>query len=173
MDSNDNAWRRILGFSPALFAALTGITVTIIAYMLVVQWVEYRIYSRFERAALDHSAVVQRGVSGVLNALASPHDFHLARVSVERYEFERFTQGKLERVPGINAVFWAPRVTATKRASVFDTARAYDPAFKIHNDSAVDDDANLYPVLYLQPPHGSEIQPGLNLASLPDIRPLL
>jgi hypothetical protein len=40
MDSNGSSpWRRILGFSPALFAALTGITVTAIAYTLAVQWV--------------------------------------------------------------------------------------------------------------------------------------
>jgi len=173
MDSNDNIWRRILGFSPALFAALTGITVTVIAYTLAVQLVEYCVYSRFERAAMDHAASVQRSLSEVRNALDNLQDFYLASISVERHEFERFAQGILERIPGITAVAWAPRVAAKERAATIAAARAFDPEFKIYNESAVDDEAELYPLLYLQPPHRTEARPGLNLASLPEIRPLL
>lgn len=93
---------------------------------------------------------------------------------VTREEFHRFIKNSLLRFPMVQALEWAPRVVAARRAS-FEAAQRKDfPSFEIREQNTAGqlqragERPQFYPVTYVEPPDGNELSLGFDLASSPD-----
>lgn len=72
---------------------------------------ERRIRAEFERDAKAVSVSIHRGLEASLLVVKSITHFYHANSSVSREQFQIFTKGALDEVPGIQALEWIPRVS--------------------------------------------------------------
>ncbi len=92
---------------------------------------------------------------------------------VSQQHFHRLVDNIKRRFADMQAVEWAPRVTAANRAAFEDAQRARDPGFAIREpdpnggERAAGARPVYYPVAYLEPLAGNEEAVGLDLASEP------
>lgn len=105
--------------------------------------------------------------------------FHSSR-QVDREEFEIYTQSKLARFDTIQALEWAPRVTADERLGHEQQARKDGlDNYVITQGSrdgtlvAAEQRDEYFPVYYAEPFRGNEIVIGFDLASNPSRRTVL
>lgn len=90
---------------------------------------------------------------------------------VTRQEFHDFVGNSLNRFSMIQALEWAPRVTAADRDSFEDAQRREVPGFEIRERNAAGEmqpagtRAAYYPVTYIEPLRGNEPAMGFDLAS--------
>lgn len=93
------------------------------------------------------------------------------REPVTRQEFRDLVETLLRRFPIIQAVEWAPRVSAAERRKFETDQQAELPGFEIRQNSqsgglrSADDRSYFYPVTYLEPLAGNEPAVGFDLAS--------
>ena len=90
---------------------------------------------------------------------------------VSRDDFHGLVQPLLQRFPAIQAVEWAPRISADQRRAFETEQRSYAPAFAIRERSPsgqmepADDRRQYYPVTYIEPSAGNKLAEGFDLAS--------
>jgi PAS domain S-box-containing protein len=95
------------------------------------------------------------------------------KAAVDRQEFDGLARALLQRFPTIQAVEWAPRITADEREAFEAAQRAEMPEFEIRERSASGDmrsagaHPEFYPVTYIEPLAGNEAAAGFDLASDP------
>jgi len=115
------AWRRRL---PLAFILLSGASLSLILFFIVREAETKRLYADFERRATIPVAAIQSGIDEYVVLLQSIAYFYFSSHEVERDEFRAFTQASLQRLPALQSLTWAPRITAETRAAHEASVRA-------------------------------------------------
>jgi PAS domain S-box-containing protein len=111
-------------YMPILLTAAAGIILSISLFFLV-RRAEYRsLQAEFDRRADVPHTTFEREVGDYLNFLQSLDAFYYSSKDVDRKEFAGFTKDALERLAGLRALQWMPRVAAADRAAHEQAARA-------------------------------------------------
>lgn len=98
-----------------LLTLCIGLTITAFLYFIVHELEDRKIKAIFDEHAINLSSVIQREVYDSVLVLDAVRSFFDASTSVERDEFNRFTQPFFNRLRGIQALSWIPRVTKGSR----------------------------------------------------------
>ena len=158
----------------ALLSAAFGITLSGLAFGLLLNFERNEIKEEFERTARDRALAVETSIVANVEALEDIRSLYVASHQVERDEFRAFVAHELNDHPGIQALEWIPRVPASERANYEEAARKYGfPEFQIMKRETQGSmvPANFreeyYPVYYVEPHEGNEAALGFDLASNP------
>jgi len=155
-----------------LMIGCLGVVLSVLALTTARTWERQRMHSDFQRDAMEIVLALQKSIDANLEVLKSIGSLYAASDFVRRDEFRTFVRyGMLER-PEIQALEWIPRVPASQRAVYEEAARkeAY-PHFQIVEGRDQGDivpaalRAEYFPVYYVEPYQGNEIDLGLDLAS--------
>jgi PAS domain S-box-containing protein len=157
-------------YLPLLLTAAAGILLSI-GLFFVVRRAEHRsLQAEFDRRAEVPHTAFQRELGDYLNFLQSVDAFYYSSKDVDRREFAGFTKDAVERLAGLRAVQWVPRVAASDRAAHEQTAR--NDGFPQYQILDVDGHggrvraparAEHLPVCYVEPP-SERFELGLDLA---------
>lgn len=148
-----------------LFALFTLIFVRLSGWETDRQLSEFRLLSQ---QAADKIEARLEEQEVVLEQLA--HDMG-REAPLTRAEFGRLAQPILARFPMVQAIEWAPRVSSAQRTAFEAAQRAELPDYAIHEfppaggPRSVADNAESYPVAFVEPLHGNEPALGLDLLS--------
>ena len=115
------AWRRRL---PLAFILLSGASLSLILFFIVREAETKRLHADFERRSMIPVAAIQSGIDEYVVLLQSIAYFYFSSHEVERDEFRAFTQASLQRLPALQSLTWAPRITAEARAAHEASVRA-------------------------------------------------
>ncbi len=114
-------WRR--RFAPvALPLALTTVAVTYAFFASNLQE-KHRVQLEFEREAVAVGDSLAQRLATYLEVVHSIQSLYAASTMVTREEFKQFVERTLQRVPGIQALSWNPRIRHAERASYEAAAR--------------------------------------------------
>ena len=156
-----------------LLVACLGVVLSLLAFQSAQARESHRVQVDFERDAGSIILIFEKSIYANLGVLDSIGSLYAASEFVERGEFRTFvTHGMLQR-PGIQALEWVPRVPASQRKGYEESARNEGyPDFQIVERQAQGDLVpaafrdEYFPVYYVEPHQGNEIDPGLDLASI-------
>jgi signal transduction histidine kinase len=170
------SWRR---FRPLLLTLGVGLSLALLAYILVWSLETRRLQAEFSRAAEDHIVAVRTTLASYLEPLDAIAAFHAATDHFDRQAYRTFVTPQLARRPAISSLEWIPRVSHAQR-------EAYEVAAQ--RDKFVDFDfvgfqfterfrqgvmvraserAEYYPVYYQEPIVEGGIALGFDLGSDP------
>ena len=165
---------------PLLATALIGALLTLGSFLVLSTLEEERAVARFERAAEEHLAVVETNIALTLDSLVAASAFFDASHGVSRTDFGRLVTPLIRRNKAIQALEWAPRVTAVTRAGFEAEARQswaanFAMSERDPNGKAMPagQRADYYPVYYVEPLIGNEVAVGFDLGSNPARRAAL
>ena len=161
--------------SSLLASVLLGVVTPlfgIAAYLAAREYEEDRSVAVFGELLARQTAEVEQEVVGLIEGLHSIGALFRSSEKVTREEFGVFTRDILDRHPEIQAIEWAPRVTAEERASHERAVRLEGPTryrISARRPDGSSEAAPLaeehYPVLYLEPRVENLPALGLDLAS--------
>ena len=163
--------RRWQSYVPILLVGLLGILATWMVFSKVSDLERQRQRDAFSEAARDRLLVIQREVVYSLGLVQDVGGFFDASRRVLRRQFRGFVEPALKRKREVQALLWAPRVTAEERSAFMASARRSFARFEMTEDRG---DGELgragkrpvhYPVLYIQPYSQNKDWLGLDLAS--------
>jgi CHASE1-domain containing sensor protein len=142
----------------AMFAALIGITLSVIAYLWVGSWEGERRKFDFERLAETRCLLFENKANRHLDKFKALGQFYDGSQFVDRDEFIQFTAPILINHPEIHALGWAPRITHVNRNDFERVLQEEGLAdCYIHNSShlgntaVASDREEYYPILYRLP----------------------
>lgn len=130
-----------------------------------------------EKMLQDFDFSVKKRITSIERSIESQH---LAMVALQNHltstqdrdAFKSFTTPFLDRVIGIQALEWIPRVLRNERTAYVSDARRdgyLDYEFKVRNNSGdlvvAPNKSEYYPVYYLEPYEGNEAALGFDLSS--------
>jgi signal transduction histidine kinase len=134
------------------------------------RWERVSRKQQFQQQISNLNTALQRSLNRYTELLYSLGDvYHMSNNQVSQADFSRFVQRALSSYPGIQALEWAPRVTAAERSRYEVTLPPDRPGITERN---VDDVLILarprpeyVPVTYIEPLSGNEVALGYDLAS--------
>lgn len=154
--------------APVCFAFL----LTTLIFFNVLAQEKKRVELLFGRQTDHLILALQADFNTYIEVLYSIKGLYDASQDVERDEFRLFVSHLLDRVPGIQALEWVPRVSADELSLYENKARAEGyPDFHVREQDdqglmrAVIKREEYYPIYYLQPFSGNEKAFGFDLAS--------
>ncbi len=110
-------WRIITENLPALVVGLTGLTISIAAYLAAHFYYDNAAKQDLERQAAHHIAVVTSAIERRTDLMTATADlFADSSRRMDRWSFFEFAREQLPTHPGLSAFFWAPRMNAANRA---------------------------------------------------------
>ncbi len=164
--------------SPMLTAAF-GLCLSIAAFLVVWAWRDSRNLEDLRNLADDRLTLMATRLQTSLLRLEALHAFWLASEEVRADEFDLFAGQLIDGDPGIQALEWAPIVTAAERSDFETRAGGMFPGYRIREHD-VDGKlvpagarADYFPILYLQPVAGNEGAIGFDMGSEPKRREAL
>ena len=157
-----------------------GVMLSITSFFLVRDWEEAIVRADFELLARTHTASVYREMFRHIDASEALAGLYAASQEVDSDEFRSFAIGLLKQHGDIQAIMWAPAVTAASLPEW--QRRAHEQG--IADFVVMDHDARghvipagaretYFPVLYLQPPQGNEAILGFDVMGDPAYREAL
>lgn len=158
---------------PIILTLLLGTGLSILATLAVARWERTNYRLQFQRQTDSLTTALQRSINRYTDLLLALGDFYtVSDQTVSREEFTRFVQRALNTYPGIQALEWAPVVSAQERNTFEATIQAEGyPAFQITEResrgslSRAASRPYYIPVTYLQPLTGNELAFGYDLTS--------
>jgi PAS domain S-box-containing protein len=160
--------RRFRKYLLTVLAMSVGLAITVVTFRTAHQIDGLRTQRDFDALAEERvRSVAQTMNAYVLDVFAARALFD-ASVFVTRSEFKRFAGGLLKQQPGLRALEWIPRVLQRDLDSYKDAARRDGYEFlvkELGEAGARDQNADLYPVFYIEPYTGNEEALGVDLAS--------
>jgi PAS domain S-box-containing protein len=134
----------------------------------------HAILEEFEMHVEDRLRSLEREIDLNLEVLFSLEALHRVSQAMDRGRFRVVARQALERHSGIQALEWAPRVTAVERAGYEESAR-HDGHRDFHitdvdgrgRRTAAGERSEYFPVYFVEPLEGNEEALGLDLASDP------
>ena len=138
--ASGRAWRPL----PLLITLCAGTILSFTLFIVVRGQEADRLQSEFMQQAGACGSALQRDVDEHLYILRSLGYFFASSIDVDRGEFRSFTRDDLARLPGIQALEWAPRVTAARRAQLEQTAGAEARKAGITDQAAVLDQYQIH-----------------------------
>jgi PAS domain S-box-containing protein len=162
-------------FSPPIFLTIfigVAISITVFSVMRSQERREAELEFKHEMEAQVNS--LKREIDFHLEVLLNLKGFYEASEHVSRAEFGLFTSQALSRYPGIQALEWIPFVTAAERAEYEALAQSdgfpdfhFTQPTEQGNMIPAAEQAEYFPVYYVEPYQGNEPALGFNLASNP------
>ena len=161
-------------YARVLLAAAIGIALSVVAFILLLNFERQDIEDEFVRTAGDRAFALDHSIADNVEALEDIQSLYKASKEVGRNEFRAFIEHELAESPGIQALEWIPRVPASERA-IFEEAARNDgfPEFQFVKREAqgtmvpADFREEYFPVYYVEPYRGNEAALGFDLASNP------
>jgi PAS domain S-box-containing protein len=162
----------LVRYLPFACAVSAGLLLSAVAFVLVSNQERERIRAEFEHKARGHASAIRDRVHQYHDALHSIVGLYAASREVDRQEFREFVARTLSRLPGIQALIWAPRVQhplrpaheAAARKDGYRNYRVTERDARGDVVSAVRREVH-FPIYYAEPPEGNEPLMGLDLAS--------
>jgi two-component sensor histidine kinase/integral membrane sensor domain MASE1 len=168
-------WRRRL--VPICVPLLSATAVSIFVFVRASAWERERLRVEVERSGATIEAALTRNLQLPFEAVYALRAFWEGSPGLTREQFHRLASPFVLRNPGLQALSFAPLVTAAQRAALEEAARAEGLAtFVISDRDAAGVQvpaaarARYQPVLYLEPPQGNEAALGFDLLSSPERR---
>lgn len=164
-------WR---SYGAVFLTLLLGVTISILLWQMVHDWEETFSQNEFQKRSASHVASLQKELDRYLEVIESIAALYTSRPQVERQAFHAFTQGMLERHPGIHALEWIPKVSDNKKA-LFERLARSDGFENFHITERQNQGKMIpaarrqvyYPVYFVEPYRGNEQALGFDLASNP------
>lgn len=164
----------MVAYFPFAIVAAIGLSLSLIAFLLVREIEQSRFAIQFNALAAERVNVLQQQIDRDLDTVASLAALYDSSREVERREFQIFAANLLSRHPSVRALEWLPRVPAAERDAYEQQARADgDANFRISELSAQGDlvpaspRESYFPVYYLEPIENNEKALGFDVASCP------
>ncbi len=152
----------------------------VLLFMRASAWDEARLKLAFSRQAQHLANALVRGIDSHIDVLRAVEGFFAASQLVERDEFGAFARTIMLRHPGFEALGWAPRVPAARRAAYEASVRKEGIAgFEITQldrgggRQRAAGRADYFPLRYLEPVTGNDLGLGFDLYSDPVSRAAL
>lgn len=164
---------------PIVLVVLLGVLITDLAFREVTGWEEQKAQIAFGEASRDRVLVIQREIKLTLAIVEDIAAFFDASSNIGRREFREFLGPVLKRYEAIQALKWAPQVSAEERADFVTEAKRGFYRFEIteRDDNGNIIDASIrpehFPVLYVQPYQENKDLLGFDLASDPSMLRML
>ena len=164
------SWRARRGF--VFYPLLVVILLVVVAFQLGLRQETLRISSQFQRQVdLLHTAIAQR-LNQHLATNTAMKALYDSSERVEAHEFELFAESILKPSNGI--LEWTPRVSDDERKS---WEKRYQTVIRQMNKAGELEPAQpsawYFPVTYIVPQAGNERALGFNIASNPQVLPLI
>ena len=161
-------------YARVLLAAALGLALSVVAFILLLNFERHDIEEEFEGTARDRALALESSIAGNVEALEDIQSLYKASNEVKRNGFRAFVEHELEESPGIQALEWIPRVLASERATYEEAARKDGfSEFRIVERETqgtmvpVGFREEYFPVYYVEPYEGNEAALGFDLASNP------
>ena len=154
---------------PLLLTCIVVITL----FVRASSWEAERMQNRFNTLADDVTDELQLTLAQHLSILDSLARFYAGSERVDREEFKTFVMPSLQKVPGLQAVTWTPRVSAAERAAFEHKTQQLFPSFQIFERNPegrrmrAAERTDYYPVHFIQPRMGNETALGYDTATNP------
>ncbi len=134
----------------------------------------------FEKPATDYAAALSSTIVQHLEFIGHSGAYFTSSNEVERWEFLGFTEKSLPRYPGIRALYWVPQVSAGDREA-FETRARSDGLYGFRFREAGADGVlapatrrrRHFPIYFIEPFTGNELDLGFDLASAPSLLAVL
>jgi|GEM_PF-3004803 PAS domain S-box-containing protein len=104
-------------YLPIFLTAAAGVALSVLLFFLVRRAEHRSFQAEFDRRAEVPHTAFQQELGDYFNFLQSVGAFYYSSRSVDRKEFAGFTKDALERLAGLRAVQWVPRVAAADRSA--------------------------------------------------------
>lgn len=157
-----------------LLVACLGLALSVVAFRAVQASERHGLEDHFEQIARDKALALESSINASVEVLHNIRSLYAASRVVEREEFRSFVARVRKEQPGIQALEWIPRVSASLRAEYEALARSDGfPQFQIverHAQGAMVPVAareEYFPVFFVEPYEGNEVALGFDLASNP------
>lgn len=156
-----------------IFTLLLGTGLSTVATLAVARWERANYRLQFQRQTDNLTTALQRSINRYTDILLALGDFYsVSEQTVSRPEFNHFVQRALNTYPGIQALEWAPVVSAQSRDAFEASIQAEGyPKFQITERESrgglvrASSRAYYIPVTYLQPFADNELAFGYDLTS--------
>jgi len=160
------------GYLALVCTLLAGTVLSVAAFAFVDKHQRERVQAEFEHKARGHAGAIRDRVYQYQDALHSIAGLYAASREVDRQEFREFVARTLSRLPGIQALIWAPRVPhalgpaleAAARKDGYRNFRITERDARGDIVSAARREAH-FPIYYAEPTEGNESLLGLDLVS--------
>ncbi len=157
-----------------------GVLLSIVAFFSVKTWEKAVVHIDFEMLSASHAAAIGNELTRHLDASEALVGLYAVSQYVDRRQFDQFATDVLASHADIQALMWAPRVTAADHPVLMRQA-AQDGLmdFRIHDINGGDTDmsapasAEYAPILYVQPMNQNENLVGTDLIADPNYHDLL
>jgi PAS domain S-box-containing protein len=153
--ASGSPWRHRL---PLAFIVLSGVSLSIILFLIVREAEAKRDQADFQRRATIPIAAIEDEIDEHMALLGSIAAFYFSSHQVDRNEFRAFTADALRRLPAVQALVWAPRVPAETRLEHEGAVKAQGfPQYEIQEvqrsgtRKRAEQRAVHFPALYVQP----------------------
>lgn len=152
---------------------VVGAIVSLATFVHIDHQIESRQSAEFEWLTLERDRAIRNLVNRALEAVDTTRAFFLVAEPTQPRGFRLFADSLLSRIPGLQALAWAPWVPGEQRADFEQHARASYPDFQLQEESPTGERVispprqNHYPVFYAA--LAANVGPilGLDLASMP------
>ena len=163
-----------------LLVLTVGIGITVVGFVSTRDHYLAERKRAFEKPAMDYAAALTSTIVQHLGFIAHSGAYFTSSKEVERWEFLGFTDKSLPRYPGIRALYWVPQVEAGERIKLEQRARRdglYGFRFREAGvNGALRPAASRawhYPIYFIEPFGGNELDLGFDLASVPSLLAVL
>jgi len=159
-------------YVPVALVICAGLILSFLSLIGTRAWENSEIKALFDRAAEERTTAIKEAINDRMHILEAVRSFYYASDFVSREEFRTFVTPFLNRVEGIQALEWIPRVLETERAKYEEDAKRDGiEDFKIIERSdrghmvPVKRRDEYFPVYFVEPYRGNEAAVGFDLAS--------
>ncbi|MBN1554050.1 MAG: response regulator [Phycisphaerae bacterium] len=159
---------------------VSGLLLTAVVFLVFWNAQRFRDRKEFYSRAGQRQEAVYHAMMERLFVLRAVRSMYRASMFVNRQEFALFTNIYIRRVPGIEAIWWIPRVSAENRNEYERLARQdgiESFAFFEHDSHGlpvpVSTRNEYFPIMYAQPLQGGGNLLGFDLGTLPAFRDVM
>ena len=165
--------KRLLHSLPMTLTLITGLSLTLATTLWVGRWERLTRQSEFQKQVDNLTTALQRTTNRYNELLLSLADlYRVTDNQVSQEDFHRFVQRALKSYPGIQALEWAPRITAAERPRYEQALAQQFPGWAKITERNVagamvpaGQRPEYVPVTYIEPWQGNEVALGYDLAS--------
>jgi PAS domain S-box-containing protein len=155
---------------------VTGVAISALVFRSMSARENRLIEAQFKLDAELRAGGIQRELLAHVGVVEAMQAFCDGSKGITRDEFQAFGRSFFSRFPGLEALAWAPRVPASRRAEHEESLRkAVDPDYRIHGRDASQEASatEFYPIDYLHFRSGVRSKPGWDLAADPVVRQIV
>jgi len=170
---------RLRRYLPWVILAI-GVPLSIAAYFSVKDWEKAVTRTDFEILSASHSAAVYNELSRHLDVSEALLGLYEVSPQVDRRQFAQFTTTLMAKHNDIQAMMWAPRVSATQRTALAKQA-AQNGFMNFHirdvdgnvSPAAATSAMDYFPIYYVQPEKQNDDLLGVDLMADPNYHAML